>query len=45
MTTQIEEPDMGSWQENLTNRSAIEKGVADPSKWLIQQIGTNKTKQ
>ena len=36
MTTEMEMPDMGSWLENLTNRSTIEKGVADSSKWLIQ---------
>ena len=36
MITEIERPDMGSWQEILPNRNAIEKGVADSSKWLIQ---------
>ena len=32
MTTEVEGPDMGSWLENLLNRSTGEKGVADFSK-------------
>ena len=28
---------MGSWEENLPNKSTIEKAVADSSKWLKQQ--------
>ena len=36
MNMKIEGPDMGSWQENLPNRSTIENGVADSSKWLKQ---------
>ena len=45
MPTQIEGSDMGSWYENLTNRSTREKGVVDSSKRLTKYIGTNKTKQ
>ena len=45
MTTEIEGPDMGSWWENLPNRSIIKKGVADSNKWLKQWIETNKTRQ
>ena len=36
LITEKEGPDMGSWSENLPNRSRIEEGVADSSKWLIQ---------
>ena len=32
ITTEKEEPDMGSWQGNLPNRGTREKGVADSSK-------------
>ena len=32
MTAEIEGPDMGSWQENLPNKSTIEKGEGDYSK-------------
>ena len=33
MTTEIEEPDMGGWQENLIHWSTREKEVANSSDW------------